>query len=1166
MQRNDAEHLFVTGNYTGLIALGRDDLWQHHAALGLIGRTDEAIDGLGRFDGTAPRFHEAATLWIAGDETGAIALLARLAASTSHASSPSPRQAPWQAHARSLLALLRKPQIKVLSLLPSPSAGPHVLLAGGGLDPKFALTNIGHATGDRPNSPYASVHRLWRGEAPPDFVLCEMVEWHQIPPDLDSLPCPLLGQTADYDMHIQAMLPWLRLFDEVLVTDHTEHAGVRPLVDAPVTTVPKSFGHPAGLPRLRRRDRDVDLFLSGTLFAAWHPDKAALIHQILGIEGLRLAGFNGFLDNATYYDLLSRSRLAVAYYRRPGGMVTRGIEAACMGCVTLVQEGSVLPLYAGSDHGLVSYPATPDGLARTIRQVLDRYDEHEARAWRAAPRLRQALAPDVVASHYLRLCTVLAARPRPLRRPGSGVGLQERVQKRVVFWKGWQPGGGRTEAVEALEAANIAHWEAVLGEAVPGEAVPGEAVPGEAVPGEAVLDQHDPRHVPRHGPWNDPAVGRAANDMAREMLIGLGCRLMASSEESGRAGDPVPAGSAAAALRTRLFAFQELWIERRPRDLVPRFNALRARLHFGTAQDIADALRAMKITLAAKPDGWALAPEDDVLPYDLFERFFNYRTYLDRVVEGLSEKAHRKQHGEPQSSERLRGDLIRLIRASLHHYLARAAGGGVPGLAHAREAVRLDPDFPFFQLDLAKKLTALTGKAERKEAVELLTRLAGSSMVAVEARDILLRLQAEGGSPATEDPAVNAAQIERTLVDTENYRARLISPYFRTQQIARNGWRGPWSQRMTTAGTPALSVVLVDRAQRNHRILFGELERQTVDRERCERILVELYDDVPEGAARKADLVIACCQTDSVPHPNRGLNAGLLAAAADVTALISGVPAGGAPLGGDRVPPDFLAHALDRLSRSDGPAEVLLHRFSGTGGILVGRTPDLLTWGGLDEHEAFQGNADGIADFAARLRRNGVAVRESTTADLATADLPETGPDPLRLRLWPALAGPDRRQPLLGNPLVVRRADSLRMDNGGLELLERMERSMVVDGHGNAGPVRVPVDAVPSYMLYGPHIRLPAGDYRLVVTGKAEGVRAADQPVLGMEIIQNGDTKLLSGGLAAASLPEGATVAFRIPTLSYRPDGGLEFRIVHLGNATVTVDSLCLHRLNGGER
>lgn len=1134
MQRNDAEHLFVTGNYTGLIALGRDDLWQHHAALGLIGRTDEAIDGLGRFDGTAPRFHEAAALWITGDETGAVALLERLTASASHNAPPSP----WQAHARALLALLRKPRIEVLSLLPSLSSGPHVLLAGGAQDPKFALTNIGHAMGDRPNSPYASVRRLWRGEEPPDFVLCEMVEWHQIPPDLDSLPCPLLGQTADYDMHIQAMLPWLRLFDEVLVTDHTEHAGVRPLVDAPVTTVPKSFGHPAGLPRLRRRDRDVDLFLSGTLFAPWHPDKAALIHQILGIEGLRLVGFNGFLDNATYYDLLSRSRLAVAYYRRPGGMVTRGIEAACMGCVTLVQEGSVLPLYAGSDHGLVSYPATADGLARTIRRVLDEYDAHEARAWRAAPRLRQALAPDTVASHYLRLCTVLAARPRPSRRPGGKVGPRDRVQKRVVFWKGWQPGGGRTEAVEALEAANIAHWESVL---------------GEAGLGETGLERHDVR--------DDPVVGRAANDMAREMLIGLGCRLMTSSEEGRGGTDPVPAGSAAAALRKRLFAFQDLWIARRPRDLVQRFNAVRARLHFGTAQDVVGALRTMETILAAEPDSWILAPEDDVLPYDLFERFFNYRAYLDRVVADLSARVPAQAPENRLPAER-RSELVRLIRASLHHYLARAAGGGAAGFGHAREAVRLDPDFPFFRLDLAKRLAVMAGETERAEAIALLTGLAGSSMVAIEARDILLRLRSEAlhaatGNPTGEpagEPAANAARIEQALVDTENYRARLTSPYFRSQQIARNGWRGPWMQRMIAAGTPALSVVLVDRAQRNHRTLFAGLDRQTVGRDRCERILVELYDDVTESAARQSDLVIACCQTDSVPHAGRGLNAGLIAATADVTALISGIPAAG-----DGIPADFLARALERLSRPDGPAEVLLHRFSGTGGILVGRTPDLLAWGGLDEHEAFQGDADGIADFAARLRRTGVTVREP-----ASAGLPATGPDPLRLRLWPELAGSGRRQPLLGNPLVVRRGDALRMDNGGLELLERMERSIAVDGSGNAGPVRVPVDAVPSYVLHGPHIKLPAGDYRLVVTGRAEGVRAADQPVLGMEIVQDGDITLLSGGLAAASLPEGATIGFRIPGLSYRPNGGLEFRIVHLGKATVTVDSLCLHRLNGG--
>jgi hypothetical protein len=154
--RNDvARHLFTSENYTGLIALGRDDLWEHHAALGLIGRTDDAIDGLRRFDGPAPRFHEAAALWIAGDETGAVALLSSVAGISS---------SPWQAHASSLLTLLRKPQITVLSLLPSPSSGPHVLLASGTLDGKFDLTNVGYTGTDRPNTPYASAHWSFPGK------------------------------------------------------------------------------------------------------------------------------------------------------------------------------------------------------------------------------------------------------------------------------------------------------------------------------------------------------------------------------------------------------------------------------------------------------------------------------------------------------------------------------------------------------------------------------------------------------------------------------------------------------------------------------------------------------------------------------------------------------------------------------------------------------------------------------------------------------------------------------------------------------------------------------------------------------------------------------------------------------------------------------------------
>ncbi|MBV5334018.1 hypothetical protein JZU57_02010, partial [bacterium] len=104
----------------------------------------------------------------------------------------------------------------------------------------------------------------------------EMVEWHQIPPDFIDLPCKTIGVTSDFDLHMQGLHPWLQAFDELVVNDHTEFAGLRPTVDTPISVFPLVFGCPIDLPEPVRRQRDIDVFMSGTLFAPYHPDKAAL--------------------------------------------------------------------------------------------------------------------------------------------------------------------------------------------------------------------------------------------------------------------------------------------------------------------------------------------------------------------------------------------------------------------------------------------------------------------------------------------------------------------------------------------------------------------------------------------------------------------------------------------------------------------------------------------------------------------------------------------------------------------------------------------------------------------------------------------------------------------------------------------------------------------------
>ena len=198
---------FARGNYHHVAANGAPGDWRTHAALGLCGRTGPALHGLAALNDPQSRFHEWVIRSIDGDEAAAIRLLAPLE----------------NEHADNLLRLIRKPRISILSQLSwfRSTHGPHNVLLGGEKDPKFEIRNISFAPGDLPNRPNADIHDYYDSADPPDLYLAEMIEWHVIPPNLQELPCPSIRQTGDYDLHIQMILPWLRLFDEVLITDAT---------------------------------------------------------------------------------------------------------------------------------------------------------------------------------------------------------------------------------------------------------------------------------------------------------------------------------------------------------------------------------------------------------------------------------------------------------------------------------------------------------------------------------------------------------------------------------------------------------------------------------------------------------------------------------------------------------------------------------------------------------------------------------------------------------------------------------------------------------------------------------------------------------------------------------------------------------------------------------
>jgi hypothetical protein len=659
-----ARDLFLQGNYAAVALAGGLDDWQTHAALGLVGRTREALDGLARFQGDEPAFYAAVARWIDGDEAGACAGLERLRGE----------------HARNLLALIRKPRLRVLAQLPWTRGGCTDLIGGARKDHKFKIDNVSFHPHDRPNAPYADVHRFYDPQDPPDFYVCQMVEWHHLPPNLAELPCPVIGQTADYDLHIQTVHPWLQLFDELLVTDPSEWEDVRRLAAAPVSTFPKSFGVPAALtPLTRSLRRDGDLYLSGTVTHPYHPDKARLLQQILRVPNARLNIVNGFRPQDDYHRRLASTRVCVTYVRHPTAAPTRGLEALAMGCALVVQRGSVLTLYAGEQQGVLTYDLEAGDLTSAVRYILDEWPEFQRRAERGAAAVRREFELSRVASQYLRFLTFLAARPR--RRPAARYadGLS---QKRVVLQAGWLPEYDFSHSGVLRRTASAAY--ARLLEAI--EAGPSTPQPYLDAARESVL-------------YNFHRVRDGAAPLGEWLA------------------------SAAALYRRGLAAF--------PRSLALRFNAVRVLLHFGGPREQAEALALADETLRAPADEWALDVMDDVFPWDFYPQLFNYRSYFDLATRGLIDG------GDAAPA------LRRLIYASLHYYRGFHApyqGFHSGGLSHFRTASELDPAFPYYQYHLARELLQRGTPEDDLEAVALLGRLGEDSILFLEAYELLEKL------------------------------------------------------------------------------------------------------------------------------------------------------------------------------------------------------------------------------------------------------------------------------------------------------------------------------------------------------------------------------------------------------------------------------------------
>jgi hypothetical protein len=676
--------LFLQGNYAAVALADEPDQWETYAALGLVGKTREALAGLERFPGDGPAFYAAVARWIDGDDAGACSVLQRL---------------PGE-HARNLLRLIEKPRLRVLAQLPWTRSGCSDLVSHLRKDHKFKLDNVSFHPADRANAPYLDVHSLFDANEPPDFYVCQMVEWHLVPPNLMALPCPVIGQTADYDLHIQAVHPWLQLFDELVVTDPSEWDDVRRLAAVPVSTFPRSFGLPEGLPPVPRGRRDWDLFLSGTVTHAYHPDKARLLHQLLAVPDARLKLVNGFRPADNYLRNLASSRVCVTYVRHPTATPTRGLEALAMGCALVVQRGSVLTLYCGEAEGVHTYDLDAGDLTATVRRLLDRWPEQQRRAERGAEVVRREFALSRVASQYLRFLTFLAARPRrrPTARYADGL-----VQKRVVVQAGWLPDYDFDHSL-ILKRIGLETTSRLAREIDAGPTTPQPYIDSAR---ESVLyNFHRARnHLAPVGEW------------------------LATVSQTYRRG-----------------------LEAFPRSLALRLNCARVLLHFGYHAEQKYAIDLIDETLRRPAEEWALDVMDDVFPWDFYPQLFNYRSYFDLVTRYLT-------HGDDVLPQ-----LRRLVYASMYYYrgfFAPYQGYHSAGLEHFRRAADLDPEFPYYCYHLARELLQRGLPEDDAEAIGLLAGLARQSILFLDAFELLERLAA-GRRPRLRTPEIGPDEPTET--------------------------------------------------------------------------------------------------------------------------------------------------------------------------------------------------------------------------------------------------------------------------------------------------------------------------------------------------------------------------------------------------------------------
>ena len=260
---------FFSGNYHNLLLKGDDEIKLIASAMLGIAQKD-SIKKIQELKIADP-FYIAAGLWIQGFDLAANQVLNLYHDNQSCANFKS---------------FINKNKIRILALLPDNWQGPQSLYSGINSlqDNQIQVGFLGYGQDSGQKPMLWSKHPLAANQ-PPDAFLANMIEWHHLPVDISDAPFPVIGQTADLDIHVQAIKDIIPVFDSIATTDSTEWAMVKKLnPDQRTTVLPSPFAFNGKIAKIYpylAQERPIDFFMSGILFHHYHPDKIQLITTLL---------------------------------------------------------------------------------------------------------------------------------------------------------------------------------------------------------------------------------------------------------------------------------------------------------------------------------------------------------------------------------------------------------------------------------------------------------------------------------------------------------------------------------------------------------------------------------------------------------------------------------------------------------------------------------------------------------------------------------------------------------------------------------------------------------------------------------------------------------------------------------------------------------------------